>query len=174
MKSNNFSAKVFVSTYAKYNNGRGTVGKWLKVEDYESKEAFLDACKKIHDDESEPEFMFADYEGVPNGYISESYVSEWLFKLNDLDEYFDFDAFRVFCEYMAPCIDDGTPERFESAFFGEYDSEEAFAEQYAYDTCILDQVPESVRYYFDYAAFARDLFIDDFNFCEGYVFCQYY
>lgn len=114
MKANNFSAKVFVTTYAKYNNDRGTVGKWLNVEEYESKDAFLDACKKIHDDESEPEFMFADYEGVPNGYISESYVSEWLFTLNDLDEYFDF------------------------------------------------------------AAFARDLFIDDFNFCEGYVFCQYY
>ncbi|MGS6360464.1 hypothetical protein ACVGXP_23180 [Enterobacter hormaechei] len=31
-------------------------------------------------------------------------------------------------------------------------------------------MPESLRGYFDYDAFARDLFIDTFNFIDGYVF----
>ena len=174
MKANNFSAKIYVTTYAKYNNGYGSVGAWLNVEDFESKEAFLDACKELHKDETDPEFMFADYEGVPNGYISENSVSEYLFQLKDIHEYFDFDAFRVFCDYNAPCIDEETPERFESAFYGEYESEEAFAEQYAEESGLLYKVDEFAKTYFDFEAFARDLFIGDFDFCEGYVFCKYY
>lgn len=41
------------------------------------------------------------------------------------------------------------------AYQGDYDSLEAWAEAYADDTGMLDSVPENLRYYFDFAAWAR-------------------
>ncbi|GHL78679.1 hypothetical protein ECZU34_64270 [Escherichia coli] len=42
--------------------------------------------------------------------------------------------------------------------WGEADSEEAFAVEFASDTGLLAGVPETVALYFDYEAYARDLF----------------
>ena len=58
---------------------------------------------------------------------------------------------------------------FEDAYCGEYDSEVAYAEE-LFDECYLHDVPESVRFYIDYEKFARDLFITDYYFSNGYVF----
>ncbi|MBO6250567.1 MAG: antirestriction protein ArdA, partial [Muribaculaceae bacterium] len=47
---------------------------------------------------------------------------------------------------------------------GKWSSEEDFAEQLAEDCCMLEGAPEFLKSYFDYKAFARDLFIDDYYF----------
>lgn len=52
---------------------------------------------------------------------------------------------------------------FQDAYRGEYDSEEAYAEELADDTGMLDSLPENLRYYFDYERFARDLFMSDMH-----------
>ena len=44
---------------AKYNAG-SIKGAWLDLEYYADRDAFLEACKKLHEDESDPEFMFHD------------------------------------------------------------------------------------------------------------------
>ncbi|EDG1046004.1 antirestriction protein ArdA [Salmonella enterica subsp. enterica serovar Infantis] len=48
--------------------------------------------------------------------------------------------------------------------------EEAFAVEFASDTGLLADVPETVALYFDYEAYARDLFLDSFTFIDGHVF----
>lgn len=53
--------KIYVGTYHKYNCGDFT-GEWVDLDDYSSKDEFLDACKEIHKDEEDPEFMFQDIE----------------------------------------------------------------------------------------------------------------
>jgi hypothetical protein len=58
---------------------------------------------------------------------------------------------------------------FQDAYCGEYDSEVAYAEE-LFDECYLHDVPESARSYIDYEKFARDLFICDYYFSNGYVF----
>ena len=40
----------------------------------------------------------------------------------------------------------------------------------ASDTGLLADVPETVALYFDYEAYARDLFLDSFTFIDGHVF----
>jgi antirestriction protein len=50
---------------------------------------------------------------------------------------------------------------------GEYDSEEDFASQLV-DECY--SLPEFAISYFDYEKFARDLFIGDYWFSDGFVF----
>ena len=115
-------ARVYVGTYARYNNG-SLFGKWLDLSDYSDKDEFLEACRKLHKDEQDPEYMFQDYENIPEALISE--------------------------------------------YQGEYKDEE----DYAYE--IVEQcydLPEFVKTYFDYSAFARDLFITDYWMDNGFVF----
>ncbi|EDK7783799.1 hypothetical protein CKS89_17825 [Salmonella enterica subsp. enterica serovar Java] len=61
-------------------------------------------------------------------------------------------------------------DTFRDAWWGEADSEEAFAVEFASDTGLLADVPETVALYFDYEAYARDLFLDSFTFIDGHVF----
>ena len=56
---NLLEAKVYVGTYAKYNKG-SLYGKWLDLSDYEDRDEFYEACRQLHKDESNPEFMFQD------------------------------------------------------------------------------------------------------------------
>jgi len=50
-------ARIYVGTYAKYNAG-SIKGAWLDLEDYSDRDAFLEACRELHKDEQDPEFMF--------------------------------------------------------------------------------------------------------------------
>ena len=64
-------ASVYVGTYGKYNNG-SLFGAWLDLSDYADKEEFYEACRELHKDEEDAEFMFQDYENIPENLISES------------------------------------------------------------------------------------------------------
>ena len=68
-------ASVYVGTYGKYNNG-SLFGAWLDLSDYADKEEFYEACRELHKDEEDAEFMFQDWENVPEGLIGESWISE--------------------------------------------------------------------------------------------------
>ncbi|MNL78164.1 Antirestriction protein (ArdA) [compost metagenome] len=59
-------ARIYVGTYAKYNDG-SIAGGWLDLSDYSNKDEFYQACTQLHADEEDPEFMFQDYENIPEG-----------------------------------------------------------------------------------------------------------
>lgn len=52
----------------------------------------------------------------------------------------------------------------------ESDSEEDFATHIVNECYDLERMMGNLSYYFDYKAFARDLFISDYIFEDGYVF----
>ena len=54
-------ARIYVGTYAKYNEG-SIFGKWMDLSDYSGSEEFYDACRELHSDEEDPEMMFQDWE----------------------------------------------------------------------------------------------------------------
>ena len=54
-------AKVYVGTYGKYNNG-SLSGAWLDLSDYSDKEEFYEACRELHKDEEDAEYMFQDWD----------------------------------------------------------------------------------------------------------------
>ena len=68
-------AKVYVGTYRKYNNG-SLAGGWLDLADYNDYGAFIAACKKMHEDENDPEFLIEDSEGFPDGLD----CCEWIYE----------------------------------------------------------------------------------------------
>lgn len=171
--TNLLDAKVYVGTYSKYNNA-SIYGEWLNLSDFSDKEDFLLACKKIHKDEEDPEFMFQDYENIPDCLISESYISEKVFEilnsLSDLDDK-EIEAFEAYLNLDFYDIEktdiDELISNFKDAYIGEYEDEEDFAYEIV-DSCY--DLPDFAKNYFDYTAFARDLFMSDYKYESGFVF----
>lgn len=161
--------RIYVGTYAKYNNGN-LFGKWLDLEAYTDRDEFYEACAELHADEEDPEFMFQDWECVPDGMISEVHVSAVCWTLLDVYEKYDEDAVNAYCH----CFGEWTENGFKERYRGEYDSWEHMAEELLEETGELDQIPERLRHYFDYEKYANDLRIGgDFTEHDGYYFWGY-
>lgn len=166
-------ARIYVGTYAKYNGG-SIFGKWLDLSDYSDKEEFSEACRELHKDEQDPEFMFQDWEYIPSDLIGESWLADNIFEIIEAIDELDDDkkaAFEVWLNHGSHDITNkditDLIRSFEDDFQGAYDDEE----DYAYE--IVDEcydLPEFAKTYFDYAKFARDLFMGDYWFEDGYVF----
>ena len=171
-KHDSDSPALFCGTYGKYNSGNFN-GMWVNVSTFDSYEDFRDFCLAIHADEEEPELMFQDGENIPDSLCSESMGEE---EFNNLLKYCEL------CdEYNVLAVDDFlelySPEdldRMTDAYAGVYDSKEDFARETVNECYDLDKMMGDLAYYFDYEAFARDLFINDYCFgSHGTVFARF-
>lgn len=163
--------KIYVGTYAKYNAG-SIRGQWLDLHQYDDTDAFWSACRQVHSDESDPEFMFQDFEGFPRAFYSECSLDERIFEYRDLNDY-DRGIWEAYLQFDASA----TWQQAQDAFMGKADSEAEYAEEYAEETGLLESMPEELRGYFDFEAYGRDLFhggltMEQFH-GEGYVFRSY-
>lgn len=176
MAASNFSnGSVYVGTFGKYSSG-SIAGNWLNIADYESKTEFMQACAELHSDEADAEFMFQDWENIPSALIAECWIDgkvfEFAAKMKELDDT-TAEAFGVYLDNIGMYEIDSKDvedifEDFQEAYNGEFESEEDFA-YYCVEEFYSD-MPEIAKRYFDYSAFARDLFIADYNFFDGFVF----
>jgi hypothetical protein len=158
-----------------YVDGIPTKGAWLELDD-------VDSWDKVRCELSQQGFIDDGYGGdilvadIEGALARCCYSSS--FDLFDLDRFievqeditrngFDSEAVAAFIGWYGSWSCD----TFESAYMGRYDSETDYAEQYLEDTGTLDQIPETLRYYFDVERFARDLFIGDYYYDAGFVFC---
>ncbi|EBQ9129314.1 DUF1472 domain-containing protein [Salmonella enterica subsp. enterica serovar Newport] len=157
---------VYVGTWHKYNCG-SIAGRWFDLTTFDDESDFFAACRALHQDEADPELMFQDYEGFPGNMASECHINwAWVEGFRRARDEGCEEAYRLW-------VDDTGETDFDSfrdAWWGEADSEEAFAVEFASDTGLLADVPETVALYFDYEAYARDLFLDSFTFIDGHVF----
>ena len=165
--------RIYVGTYAKYNAG-SLFGKWFNLSDFTDKDEFMEACKKLHKDEDDPEFMFQDRENIPEELVSESWISEKFFELRDKVEDMDAteqEAFSIWLDYESRDLSkddaDDLVKKFKDDYIGKYDEEEDYAREVV-EQCY--EVSDFVLNYFDYAAFARDLFNGDYKHIDGFVF----
>lgn len=143
--------RLYVGTYAKYNNG-DISGDWLDLEDYSDKESFLEACAELHKDEADPEFMFQDFEGFPKALYSESSVDDKLFEFVALDE----DDREIVGIYWEHVNSDASVDEAKENYAGCYKNEEDWAYEFLDETGALKDMPDNLRSYFDYEAYARD------------------
>ncbi|WP_416347574.1 antirestriction protein ArdA [Acerihabitans sp. TG2] len=157
---------VYVGTYHKYNCG-SIYGQWFDLTDFDDEEDFYAACGKLHGDEADPELMFQDWEGIPTGLVSEGHVTwDFIDSLKQAEAEGQGGAFVAWVECSGACDYDA----FQEAYCGEAESEEDYARDSAEDSGLLNEVPESLRCYFDFEAYARDLFCGELTFHNGYVF----
>lgn len=170
---NLLEARIYVGTYAKYNEG-SIFGKWMDLSDYSDSEEFYDACRELHNDEEDPELMFQDWEYIPSALIGESWLADNIFEIieavSNLNET-QQEAFGVWLNYTSHDIASEDIDDLISSFEDEYQGKYKNEEDFAYD--IVEQcyeLPEFSKTYIDYEKFANDLFICDYYYEDGYVF----
>ena len=156
------SPALYCGTYGKYNSGNFN-GMWVNVSTFDSYDDFINFCKAIHADEEDPEIMCQDGENIPDSLCSESMGEE---EFNEILEYcelcddYSVSAVDDFLELFRP--DD--LDMMSYSYVGVYDSKEEFAREMVNDCYDIEKMMGDLAYYFDYEAFARDLFISDYHF----------
>jgi antirestriction protein len=166
--------KLYCGTYGKYNNG-SIQGKWMDLSEYDSAEEFFAACKELHKDERDPEFMFQDFECFPKSLYSESMGTEEIeaiiayAKLSDDQK----EMVEAFCDATGYTIGKYSIEQIEDAlvFTADGSSFSSVEEQLGYDYAengMID-IPESVAPYFNYKSYGEDMMMD-LSESNGYVF----
>lgn len=173
MAANFTEASIYVGTYAKYNAG-SLFGKWFDLSDFADKDEFIEACKEYHKNEDDPELMFQDYENIPKELVSESWLSENFFELRDKVDEMDStmqEAFTAWLDYenrnLSKVDADDLVKKFNNEYIGKYAEEEDYAREMI-EQCY--ELSDFVLNYFDYAAYARDLFSGGYKFIDGFVF----
>ena len=168
---------VFVCTYHKLNCGRSLDGEWLDITKFADYDEFMAVCRFLHRDEADPEFAYLDYENFCSSWYCESSLDERTFDLikefAELDED-EREAFEVYVSAFGSSHDDVSIfDNFREAYQGKWDSEEDFARHIVEECGMFDNLPESVKDYFDFERYADDLFRYDYDFQDGYVFRCY-
>ena len=166
------SPALYCGTYGKYNSGNFS-GMWLNVSTFDDYEDFENFCLAIHADEEDPEIMFQDGENIPDSLCCESMGEE---EFNQIAEYcelcddYSVEAVEDFLKLYRPDYID----MMRVAYAGVYDSKEDFAREFVNNRYDLDKMMGDLDYYFDYEAFARDLFLNDYHFgSHGTVFSKF-
>lgn len=156
------SPALYCGTYGKYNSGNLS-GMWVDVSTFDDYEDFLNFCYAIHADERDPELMYQDYENMPDSLYHESMGEK---EFNKIEEYCEL------CDdYGVSAVDDFLEwdstedlDNMHDAYVGVYDSREDFAREIVSDCYDIENIMGNLACYFDYEAFARDLFMCDYYF----------
>lgn len=158
--------KVYVGTYAKYNNGDLT-GEWVDLTDYSSYEDFLEYCAELHSDEDDPEFMFQDYEGFPEEYYGESGLKPELWDYIETIQNYDQEMVDAIIDegYDLNDIDD-------FMYYGDCDDLGDLAEMFIDEMGGVENLSkETLEYHFDYESYGRQLQMDStvIRYDNGYL-----
>lgn len=166
---------VYCGTYGKYNDG-SLFGQWIDLTTFDSYDDFANYCRALHCDEEDPELMFQDYEYFPREFYSESLSRKDFDRIREYIELYEDNNDKEAVDAWLSICSPSDMGSFPDAYQGKWDSEEDFAE-YIYNECYCDSLrhmPDNIRHYIDYKAFARDIFMGDYTFENGYVFCNNY
>lgn len=159
--------RAWVGCLGCYNSG-ALVGKWLDGEtcaDLESA-GLADSAGKCIRCVSD-EFWVMDHEnylGALKGECSPSEAQEIAESLASVPDY----EREILSAWLSNGMDFDLDEMRE-CYIGEFPSDEAMAEEYAENCDLLSAIPESLRYYFDFNSYARDLMHDMFE-ADGHYF----
>lgn len=156
------SPALYCGTYGKYNSGNLS-GIWVDISTFDDYEDFVNFCLAIHADEEDPELMYQDFENMPDSLYHESMGEK---EFNKIEEYCEL------CdEYSVEAVDDFLEwdstedlDNMHDAYVGVYDSREDFAREIVSDCYDIENIMGNLACYFDYEAFARDLFMGDYYF----------
>lgn len=147
---------IYVACLAAYNAGT-LHGEWIAAtQDVDSLHQEVQEILKQSPERFAEEWAIHDYEGFGDVRIEEyqslSEVSRIALLIEEHGE-----AFAAYAAHVG--TESATEESFEDAYRGHWDSELAYAQD-LFDEIYADEVPESLRFYIDYEAFSRDIFLD--------------
>lgn len=184
--SNEFLDRIYVASLSDYNAGI-LHGEWLSFDDFSSAGEVWEAIRAMlaasptakREGVPAEEWAIHAYEGFGGIKVSEYESIPALWEAHELLESLDDpEAFADWLAYEGAAdiseVTEGNIEAFQDAYRGWYRSKEEFTEELIEDLGLLSNVDELLSRYFDYGAFARDLFMSDYYMTEnGYVFSSY-
>lgn len=187
--------RIYVACLASYNNGR-LHGEWLDLDDIDEvregiakvlrespypnvevecpecrgtgrdRHTYAINCRVCHRKGTVPsaeEYAVHDYDGVPGSWGEHPDLEKLVEFARLYEEHGE--AFALFVDDEGGEVDE---ERFLDRYQGTHDTEAAWAEQFLEDTGGLSEIPENLRYYFDFDAYARDARLNgDVTFIRG-------
>lgn len=152
--------KIFISNLKEYNNGK-IIGEWVSLpcEDIE------EVLEKISNS-GKDELFISDYETDINGLKVAEY--EGSLQLNEIAEEIEemredeLIAFQAYLEQYANNMEQALEEVRQGNYRIYYncDNMEDVAYQVVNESGLLDGVPETIKGYFDYEAYGRDIDIE--------------
>ena len=163
---------VYVGTYGKYNRG-SIAGDWLHLDSYKNWDEFMLACKLLHIDEFDPEFMFQVSENIPSAWISEDNVDSQLWEmLEDQKQGFDLSAYVEYLDVIGSTSQSyhELKTEFEDNYCGQWDSFREYTDHLFDETVAPNHNDELLINYFDFDKWENDLTADYFITVSGYVF----
>ena len=172
--------RIYAACLASYNNGC-LHGEWFDLEDYSDKGELLEAiaekvlrtspypnvtvtctccegagctqCNGLGEVPSAEEWAAHDWDGEGlSGFGEYPDLAKVLEHVRLVSEHGE--AWLAYVEHVGEHY--ATEEGFEDARLGECESPEDWAEEFLTDTGALESIPENLRYYFDFKAYARD------------------
>jgi antirestriction protein len=177
--------RAWVGCLGCYNNG-DLVGEWINGTEcadlvaagltYRPNVAGLasEICRRC----GAEEFWVMDHEGFPTAVLSGECSPVHFAELTEAWEAVEFpEMVAAYLENSGETVTaENLPELIEQAEerYTGYETVLEYAESYLEDSGLLAEVPETLRYYVDTEAFARDLVLGGEVFeCDGYVFRNY-
>lgn len=160
--------RIYVACLAAYNSGI-LHGEWIYAnQSADEIQAEVEAMLKDSPAPDAEEWAIHDHEGFLGMPISESTSFEDVAALAELIEKHG----QAYADYVSNVgAHYATVEDFQESYQGEFANERAFAESILDDCYEAASWPEPARNYFDYDAFARDLFMGDYTIsANGHVF----
>lgn len=160
------SPRIYVACLASYNAGH-LFGRWIDAG--QTAEEIAGEVSRLLADSPVPnaeEWAIHDYEGFEGYNLSEYTSFEVVAALAAAIEEHG-EAFPLYAEHVgdrfntAADVED-TVQGFEEAYCGEWRSEEEYAYNLVDELGYLQDASAMIEAYFDYAAFARDLFMGDY------------
>jgi len=155
--------RIYIACLAAYNSGY-LHGSWVDLDGSEDLNERLDEILNSSPMPDAEEWAVHDHEYC--GRLSE-YPE--LISLHDIIEayqkceahHIDWEAFVAFCEYQGEDLNTEQIEAFENAYAGCDNSLEDWCTNLLEETGQLKSIPENLRFYFNYRAFADDMEIND-------------
>lgn len=155
------SPALYCGTYGKYNAGN-LRGMWVNLSTFDNYEDFKRFCLAIHADENDPELMYQDHTNIPDSLYHESMGKKGFDKIMEYRELCEeYNVFTVndFLEHWSPEDLDRMPD----AYVGVYDTPMEFAYEKADEVFNLPNIGD-IALYFDYDAYTRTIFVNDYYF----------
>lgn len=156
-----------------YIDGIPTKGAWVDLDASTTWETIADAIRDAIPGAVIDEILCADAEGLALHFLSRydgfdlDGWAEWIEAAER--SHLEPEIIAAYCDNCGEWDADAVTNA-EDCYSGTYDTPAEFAEDLAEQTCLLESVPENLRYYFDFEAFARDLLIGDYFEADGHYF----
>lgn len=158
-----------------YVDGIPTKGSWIDLATIDSWEDIKDqlGAHLSIDPADIDEVLCADIEGIARHFYASNCdgfdLDGWTdFKEAIENTHLEIEVIEAYIENMGAHYGVNIDE-IEEAYYGEFEDFTDFAHHLLEETGDLDQIPESLRYYFDFEAYGRDLSHDFFE-SNGYFF----